>query len=601
MGIRDFASDDSSGDNSSGDDRKLPPTRGVGSHQSVASKKTLGGIVHTYQKFNPVEFPSPTTPMPDLISGAFDYAMAYGSQRELTEEELSRAVRLDPSQIAGLGPSIDMLRAMLEERKRKILEKYETDSVQKKATDRFQKSSKQAAPPSKLKAEFHVAVKHEQIYLLERLWYRAEDDNGPFAGQLMKVMESLGDKYQIDELASKYTFYGHERLAIPEAIEIKKELEKIDELLKQLEEAAKSAQIGLIDMEALSEFAAPQDMEKLEEIRQQVENIVREAAERQGLDKTKSGGYRLTPKAYKTFQARLLERIFSGLQAGRTGRHSGRIVGDGSVELPTTKGYEFGDSLANLDVTQSIINAMIKRPDDPEVRLRSGDLEVFKTRNNPKCATCVIMDMSGSMRYDGQYMNVKRMALALQGLITSEYPGDFLRFIEMYTFAKLRTAGEIIDLMPKPVTIHDPWVRLKCDMSSDKVSEHQIHPHFTNIQHALRLARQNLATCDTKNKQIVLITDGLPTAHFEDEMLYMLYPPDPQTEQATMREGKLAAKEGIVINMFLVPSWSQSEEDIRFAHRLADTTKGRVFFTAGNDLDRFVVWDYVNKKREIIG
>jgi uncharacterized protein with von Willebrand factor type A (vWA) domain len=211
------------------------------------------------------------------------------------------------------------------------------------------------------------------------------------------------------------------------------------------------------------------------------------------------------------------------------------------------------------------------------------------------------MDMSGSMRYDGQYMNVKRMALTLQGLITSEYPGDFLRFIEMFTFAKLRTAGEIIDLMPKPVTIHDPWVRLKCDMSSDEVSEHQIHPHFTNIQHALRLARQNLATCDTPNKQIVLITDGLPTAHFEDEMLYMLYPPDPRTEQATMREGRMAAKEGIVINMFLVPSWSQSEEDIRFAHRLAETTKGRVFFTAGNDLDRFVVWDYVNKKREIIG
>ncbi len=567
----------------------------------VASKRTLGGVVHTYQKFNPVDFPSPTTPPPDLLSGAFDYAMAYGSQRELTEEELARAVRLDPSQIAGLGPSIDMLRAMLEERKRKILEKYETDSVQKKANSRFEQSSKQAKPPAKLKADFNVAVKHQQIYLLERLWYRAEDDNGPFAGQLMKVMESLGDKYQIDELASKYAFYGHERMSIPEAIEIKKELEKIDELLKQLEEAAKTAQIGLIDMEALAEFAAPQDMEQLEEIRRQVENMVREAAERQGLDKTEKGGYRLTPKAFKTFQARLLERIFSGLQAGRSGRHSGRIVGEGSVELPTTKAYEFGDSLANLDVTQSVINAMIKRPDDKEVRLRSDDLEIFRTRNSPKCATCVIMDMSGSMRYDGQYMNVKRMALALQGLITSEYPGDFLRFIEMFTFAKLRTAGEIIDLMPKPVTIHDSWVRLKCDMSSDEVSEHQIHPHFTNIQHALRLARQNLATCDTPNKQIVLITDGLPTAHFEEEMLYMLYPPDPRTEQATMREGRMAAKEGIVINMFLVPSWSQSEEDIRFAHRLAETTKGRVFFTAGNDLDRFVVWDYVNKKREIIG
>jgi uncharacterized protein with von Willebrand factor type A (vWA) domain len=232
--------------------------------------------------------------------------------------------------------------------------------------------------------------------------------------------------------------------------------------------------------------------------------------------------------------------------------------------------------------------------------MRSDDLEVNRTKYTPKCATVVIMDMSGSMRYDGQYMNVKRMGLALQGLITSEYPGDFLRFIEMYSFAKLRRPGEIIDLMPKPVTIHNPVVNLKADMSDENMSEHQVPPHFTNIQHALRLARQNLATADSPNKQIVLITDGLPTAHFEGEMLYLMYPPNPRTEKETMREAMQCAKEGIVINMFLVPSWSQSEEDIRFAYRLAEQTKGRVFFTAGNDLDRFVLWDYVDRKREIL-
>ncbi|MFG0253821.1 MAG: hypothetical protein ACF787_01780, partial [Rhodopirellula sp. JB053] len=211
-----------------------------------------------------------------------------------------------------------------------------------------------------------------------------------------------------------------------------------------------------------------------------------------------------------------------------------------------------------------------------------------------------IMDMSGSMRYDGQYINVKRMALALQGLINKDYPGDFLRFIEMYTFAKLRSPGEIIECMPKPVTIHDPYVRLKCDMSNPEVSEHQIHPHFTNIQHALQLARQNLVNCDTPNRQIVLITDGLPTAHFEEETLFMLYPPDVQTEAATMREAALCQKEGITINIFLIPSWSQSEEDIRFAYRMAQSTRGRVFFTSGKDLDRFVLWDYVQNRRDII-
>ncbi len=567
----------------------------------MSNRNDIGGVVHVYQKYNPTEFPSPSAESPDLVSGAFEHALAYGQYRELTEEELARAVHLDPSQISGLGPSIEALKAMLEERKRKILETYQSQGLDKKAQDRFEKQSRKVRPPAKLRGVFDRAIRMRQIYLLEQLWYQADRSDPDFARDVLLAMESLGDKYQIDELVSKYTFTGSERMDIPQAIEIKKELEKIDELLKQLEEAAKTAQIGLIDMEALAEFAPPADLNSLEEVREQIKNVVRELAERQGLDRNEAGGYRLTPKAYKTFQSRLLERIFSNLQASRSGRHTGRIVGDGSVELPSTKAYEFGDSIANMDVVQSVINAMLRRPDERPVQLRGDDLEIFRTRNSPKCATTVIMDMSGSMRYDGQYMNVKRMALALQGLINSEYPGDFLRFIEMYTFAKLRRPGEIIDIMPKPVTIHNPVVRLKADMSEVGISEMEIPPHFTNIQHALRLARQNLATADTVNKQVVLITDGLPTAHFEGEMLYLLYPPDPRTEQQTMREAMLCAKDGIVINIFLVPSWSQSQEDIRFAYRMAEQTKGRVFFTAGNDLDRFVLWDYVDRKREILG
>jgi uncharacterized protein with von Willebrand factor type A (vWA) domain len=91
-----------------------------------------------------------------------------------------------------------------------------------------------------------------------------------------------------------------------------------------------------------------------------------------------------------------------------------------------------------------------------------------------------------------------------------------------------------------------------------------------------------------------------PTAHFAEQWLYLLYPPNPVTEEATHREGLLCAQEGITINIFLLPSWSQSEEDIRFAYRLAEATQGRVFFTAGRDLDRYVLWDYVQRKREIL-
>jgi uncharacterized protein with von Willebrand factor type A (vWA) domain len=204
------------------------------------------------------------------------------------------------------------------------------------------------------------------------------------------------------------------------------------------------------------------------------------------------------------------------------------------------------------------------------------------------------------MRYNAMYANVKRMGLALDGLIRSEYPGDFLQFIEMFTFAKARHISEVPNLMPKPVTIYDPWVRLKADMSDPNVTEMQIPPHFTNIQHAMQLGRRFLSSQDTPNRQMVIITDGLPTAHFEGSMLYMLYPPDPRTEEATLREAQLCSKEGITINIFLLQSWNQSEEDVRFAYRVAESTKGRVVFTAGQDLDRFVVWDYIKMRKSIV-
>jgi uncharacterized protein with von Willebrand factor type A (vWA) domain len=207
--------------------------------------------------------------------------------------------------------------------------------------------------------------------------------------------------------------------------------------------------------------------------------------------------------------------------------------------------------------------------------------------------------MSGSMRH-GLFVDVKRMGLALDGLIRKEYPGDFLQFIEMYTFAKPRHVSEIAALMAKPVTIFDPIVRLKADMSDPQISEMLIPPHFTNIQHGLQMGRQFLQAQDTPNRQIVLITDGLPTAHFDGNQLYLLYPPDRRTEEATLREGLLCARQGITINIFLLSAWNQTEEDVRFAYRLAESTKGRVFFTAGRDLDRCVVWDYIKRRREIL-
>ena len=562
--------------------------------------RRLGGIIHTYQKYDPQKFPSPTQPPPDLVSPAFEHMLMYGNMRELTEEELARAVKLDPSQFAALGPSIESLLELLRERKRKILSTYETRKVVEEARTRYRELGQRLKPPKRTRMLFQQGFEEEQIYDLERLWYRVEYEDPRFAALLMQLIDRLGDKYQIDELASKYEFTGHQPMTVPEALEIKDELEKIDRLLEQLEQAAKTAQVGIIDMKDLAEFANPGDIEKLNELQRQIEEYLREMAKSQGLDVTRRG-YQLTPQAYRLFQGRLLERIYSDLQPSRTGRHSGPIVGEGAVELQQTKPYEFGDSVANMDIPASMVNAMVRTGGASlPVRLKPEDIEIHRTRNSPKCATVVLMDMSGSMRYEGLYVNVKRMGLALDGLIRREYPGDFLQFLEMYTFAKPRQPSELVSLMPKIPTIHDPIVHLRADMSRPDVSEMMIPQHFTNIQHGLRMARQFLSVQDTPNRQVILITDGLPTAHFEGEHLHLIYPADASTEQATMREGQLCQREGITINIFLLPSWAQSREDIHFAYRLAESTKGRVFFTAGKDLDRYVVWDYIHRKREIL-
>ena len=571
----------------------------------MPSRDTLGGIVHSYQRYDPARIPPPRPPQADLVTPAVEHLLEFGSIDELTEQQLAEAVVLDPDQIKGLGRSLDSIKRQLEERRRKILERYETDAVRKKARTAFREAAQRAQPPAKFRDAFHKAVQTEQLRQLERLWYAQDDDQGRFSGHLVGLMDRLGEVYQVDELAAKWMFTGREKLTVPEALDVKDELETIEELLRQIEEARKNARVALIDMEALGEYVEQGQLDELDALRQQVQDLVEQMAAQQGLERTKRG-YQLTPQAMRLFQGKLLEQIFSALDPSRTGRHQVNVTGDGAVEMVPTRPYEFGDSVAHMDIPGSLVNAMLRQAADPStvgrpLRLDARDIEVHRTRNTPKCATSVVLDMSGSMRYGGLYVNVKKMALALQGLVQREFPGDYLQFIEMFSFAKPRPLGEIATLLPKPVTIFDAVVRLRADMADPAISETDIPPHFTNIQHALQLSRQHLARQDTPNKQVILITDGLPTAHFEEEQLYLLYPPHPRTEEATLREARACRREGITINVFLLSGWSQSREDIQFAYRLAETARCRVFFTAGKDLDRFVVWDYVSRRRSILG
>src|SRR5690349_7328807 len=183
----------------------------------MSNRDSLGGVIHTYQKFDPVNFPSPTAPPPDMVSPAFEHLLFYGNTRRLTPEELARAVRIDPRQIRGLGPSLEALMAILQERKRKILATYETGQAESEAHRNFHDTAAQVKPPGRLAGRFQEAVRDEQLRDLERLWYQAGDERGKFARDLLKLVERLGEKYQVDELAAKYEFTGRTPMDVPKA------------------------------------------------------------------------------------------------------------------------------------------------------------------------------------------------------------------------------------------------------------------------------------------------------------------------------------------------------------------------------------------------
>ena len=557
----------------------------------------LGGVVHTYLRYDPLEFPPPSNPQRggDAADAMLDHLLTYGSRRRFTEAELAEAIRIDPSQIAGFGPSLEAIKAMLEARKRKILERYDPAPAEDAADDAYRAAAKAVSVPDELAPQILPWLDRGQLSQLERI-HRRLADGSDLARELMRAIARLRDRFAVESLAANYPFTGREALDVPTALEVKEELARIDRLLEQIEEALENAKPAVVDLDALSEFVGEEELENLEGLQRRVNELLRQMAEEAGLERT-AEGYQASPKALRTYQKRLLSAIFNDLSDARRGRHEGVVSRDGAIELPSTRPYEFGDSPASLDVPQSILNAVARTG---RGRPAPEDLVVHRTRRTPKCATALVLDMSGSMRYGGQYIACKKMALALDGLIRSEYPGDFLQVVEMDTLARLRRPGEIVELMPKIVSIHDPVVRLRADMSDPEITELDLPLHFTNIQRALALSRQVLATQDTTNRQVFLLTDGLPTAHFEDSMLYMLYPPDPRTERETMREALRCKAEGIVINIFLLPSWSQSEDDVRFAHRLAESTGGRVLFVGGEELDRFVVWDYLRGRRIVL-
>jgi len=322
------------------------------------------------------------------------------------------------------------------------------------------------------------------------------------------------------------------------------------------------------------------------------------------LDKDEKGRLRLTPRAVTKMQRKALMEVFANLKLGQREGHERITPGLGGERIDGTKPYAYGDPVAELDVHQTLHNALtrhglpVESAGRRKIRFDEKDFELHLHEGVTSCSTVVLLDMSGSMMRYGRFLSAKRVAMAMQALIRGRFPQDSIDFVGFYSGAARIPEAMLPLAMPKPVTIYDYQVRLRVPINQlGKAPQ-----HFTNLHMGLQLARRLLRKGASENKQIFIITDGQPTAHVEGDFVYLLYPPDPRSTVATLKEAVLAVREGCRISTFALIEDYWGMDWVGFVDQLTKLTKGVAFYTSSGELASCIMESYLSgrKKKQYI-
>jgi uncharacterized protein with von Willebrand factor type A (vWA) domain len=322
------------------------------------------------------------------------------------------------------------------------------------------------------------------------------------------------------------------------------------------------------------------------------------------LDKDEKGRLRLTGRAVTRMQRKALMEVFANLQQGQREGHDRVTPGLGGERIDGTKPYTYGDPVSELDLHQTLHNALTRHGLPVEsagrrrIRFDEKDFELHLQEGVTSCSTVVLLDMSGSMMRYGRFMSAKRVAMAMQALIRGRFPQDTIDFVGFYSGAARIPEALLPLAMPKPVTIYDYQVRLRVPINQlGKAPQ-----HFTNLHMGLQFARRILRKGAGENKQIFIITDGQPTAHVEGDFVYLLYPPDPRSTVATLKEAVLAVREGCRISTFALIEDYWGMDWVGFVDQLTKLTKGVAFYTSSGELASCIMESYLSgrKKKQYI-
>ena len=368
----------------------------------------------------------------------------------------------------------------------------------------------------------------------------------------------------MDDLRRQYPFLGDDSLTMEQAMNMMRDLQELDQLEQSLQEAMRTGNMDDIDPEKLSELLgddARQIYDELDKLRK----MLQDSGYVTGNDKMD-----LTARGIRRIGQKALKEVFAHLKKDRMGNHQMHARGANGDLLGDTKPYEFGDPF-QVDLQATVKNAVLRGGPQVPVRLKAEDFEVFRNEHMTRTSTVLLLDQSRSMGLFNNWQAAKKVTLALMALMRSQYPRDSLHIVGFSDYAR-----EIKEEDMAKCT-WNTWVS------------------GTNLHHALLLARKLLSKEKGGTRQILVVTDGEPTAHLEGDHAFFAYPPSHRTELETLKEVRKCTQEDIVINTFMLENNYQL---VNFVERMTSINSGRAFYSSAANLGEYLLVDYVTNRRK---
>jgi uncharacterized protein with von Willebrand factor type A (vWA) domain len=478
-----------------------------------------------------------------------------------------RLKSMDPKAMAAMRHFMEAINQMLEARKRgeepdfnafmKEFGQFFGDNPPKDLDELLERLMQQMAQAQALMESLSPADRQELQNLIDSMM----DETTKYeAAKMMANMEALFPGFMD---AEGYDFTGKESISYSEALKLMEHLQKMDNLEDQFQMSRFDETLDEIDEDLVKEILGDDASEELKRMRELTKML-----EDEGYIRKNKGRYELTPRGMRKIGEKALNTVFASLKKDRSGSHFIKQRGQGGERIDETKLYEFGDDF-DLHLQKTLTNAILREPKVP-VKLEVGDFEVFQQEQATRSATVMMLDMSMSMRMGGNFEACKIVSIALNSLITGKFPKDSLHILGFSAVARRLTTEELT-----------------------LISWDDFQP-YTNMQHGFITARKILAKERAANKQIIMISDGMPTAHIENGQIVFNLPTTQRCIDVTLREVQNCTRAGIIINTFMLPS---HEIFNMFVDKMARLNHGRVFFTEPGDLGKYIIVDYINNKR----